>query len=203
MKVRPAAFLFFDAVGATLWAGVGTALGVLFADTVRDVLRAFSELGRWGAIIVLGAVALFVFRKWWQRQRFSRQLKIQRIAAAELAELVIAAEPPLLLDARTVQGWDDGHIDGALTVHDPSWSERLGNHPKAAPLVVYCDCPNDASAVVAARKLMKQGYTNVRPLAGGLDAWVAHGGRLVADPPSTGSKGQRVSVAERPTAQVS
>ena len=177
-RVKPCAFLLYDTLGATLWATVGTGLGVLFSDAIRDLLRRFSELGRFGLWIILGAVVLFVFRKWWQRHRFSRLLKMHRIAPLELADLVARGEMPLILDARTIQGWSAGHIAGARTTHHPDWAGALSTHAKDAPVIVYCACPNDASAVVAARKLMAQGYTDVRPLEGGVDAWVASGGRL-------------------------
>ncbi|MES1263423.1 MAG: sulfurtransferase, partial [Peristeroidobacter soli] len=37
------------------------------------------------------------------------------------------------------------------------------------------DCPNDASAAIVAKKLKDKGFRHVRPLAGGMDAWVAQG----------------------------
>jgi rhodanese-related sulfurtransferase len=45
-------------------------------------------------------------------------------------------------------------------------------------IVCYCNCPNEASAAQAARLLAEQGFTQVKPLAGGLDAWVAAGHRV-------------------------
>ena len=42
-------------------------------------------------------------------------------------------------------------------------------------VVFYCSCPNEASAAYAARQLIDMGYTRVRPLLGGLEAWVAAG----------------------------
>ena len=35
--------------------------------------------------------------------------------------------------------------------------------------------PNEASAALVAKRLMQQGFKRVRPLAGGIDAWVAAG----------------------------
>ena len=43
----------------------------------------------------------------------------------------------------------------------------------ARELVVFCDCPNDESAIAAARLLSKAGLPRVRVLAGGIDAWAA------------------------------
>ena len=48
----------------------------------------------------------------------------------------------------------------------------------AGEVVVYCDCPNDASAAVVARRLKEKGFTRVRPLAGGFDAWRLEGRRV-------------------------
>jgi len=42
-------------------------------------------------------------------------------------------------------------------------------------VIVYCACPNEASAARVAKKLMERGYRRVRPLTGGIDAWVAAG----------------------------
>ena len=42
-------------------------------------------------------------------------------------------------------------------------------------VIVYCDCPNDYSAAKMAWRLRQAGFTNVRPLHGGIDAWIAAG----------------------------
>ena len=40
-------------------------------------------------------------------------------------------------------------------------------------IIVYCSCPNEASAAKAVQLLHKHGYLRARPLRGGLDAWMA------------------------------
>jgi rhodanese-related sulfurtransferase len=40
-----------------------------------------------------------------------------------------------------------------------------------------CACPEDATAVRAARNLAKLGYTSVRPLKGGYESWIRHLGQ--------------------------
>jgi rhodanese-related sulfurtransferase len=44
-----------------------------------------------------------------------------------------------------------------------------------AEIVVYCACPNEASAATAAQHLRKAGFRKIRPLLGGVDARVAAG----------------------------
>jgi rhodanese-related sulfurtransferase len=52
--------------------------------------------------------------------------------------------------------------------------ELLAIEP-ASEVIVYCACPNEASAVKVAKALMEHGFKRVRPLSGGIDAWIAAG----------------------------
>ncbi|HEY3553929.1 MAG TPA: rhodanese-like domain-containing protein, partial [Casimicrobiaceae bacterium] len=52
---------------------------------------------------------------------------------------------------------------------------RLDDFPDDREIVVYCSCPNEVSARRAAQILLQKGYRRVRPLAGGIDAWVKAG----------------------------
>lgn len=175
MHIRRAPFLLFDAIGAALWVGVALALGHVFAPAIDDIVDTLARLGRWGLMLVALAVALFVAAKWWQRHRFNRQLRMARVSAATLAELLDAGERPLIVDVRSAASRDEGRIPGAVLVQGDTDAPELDAHPKDALIVVYCACPNDASAVMASRKLLARGFRNVRPLAGGFDAWVAAG----------------------------
>jgi rhodanese-related sulfurtransferase len=42
-------------------------------------------------------------------------------------------------------------------------------------VVVYCACPNEVTAAKVALQLRARGLRKVRPLAGGIDAWVSAG----------------------------
>lgn len=175
MRIRRMPFLLFDAVGATLWVGVALALGWLFSPAIDDILDTLDRLGRWGLMLVALALALFVAAKWWQRHRFNMQLRMARVSVSTLAELLDSGERPLIVDVRSKASIDEGRIPGAVTVQGDAEAPELSVHPKDGLIIVYCACPNDASAVIAARKLLERGFRNVRPLAGGYDAWVATG----------------------------
>ena len=72
----------------------------------------------------------------------------------------------------------DGRIPGAIVTVGDDFAPELLAHPKESLIVVYCACPNDASAVLTARRLLERGFLDVRPLAGGIDAWTAAGRAL-------------------------
>jgi rhodanese-related sulfurtransferase len=52
---------------------------------------------------------------------------------------------------------------------------HIADLPRDRDIVVYCTCPNEASAARVAKILINHGFKKVRPLHGGLDAWVAAG----------------------------
>jgi membrane protein DedA with SNARE-associated domain/rhodanese-related sulfurtransferase len=168
-------FLIYDGIGAALWAGGAVALGAIFHEAVEAVLIELELLGRYAIALLIAAIALFIASKWWQRKRFLMQIQMARLSPAELNALLDSRGKVTILDVRTPErrrrtGWIPGsiHVENVETLQlDPG-----------EEVVVYCDCPNDASAAVVARKLQDKGFTRVHPLAGGLEAWRRDGGRV-------------------------
>jgi membrane protein DedA with SNARE-associated domain/rhodanese-related sulfurtransferase len=175
MRIAPMAFLIFDFIGSALWASAGLGLGWLFSSAIDDILATLGELGRWGLMLLVGAIALYVANKWWQRYRFNRQLRMDRVSVESLVGLIDSGRQPVIVDVRSDAARGEGRIPGAIPSTGDALPAALLAHPKDGMVVVYCACPNDASAVAAARKLLEKGFRNVRPLAGGVDAWVAAG----------------------------
>lgn len=179
LGIRRGRFIFFDAIGAALWAGCGLALGWLFSPAIDDIIATLAAVGKWGLALLAVALALFIASKWWQRHRFERQLRMERIGVATLVELIAAGDAPIILDVRSGIARADGQIPGALSLGpDEAFPLELIESVRDTPIVVYCACPNDASAALMARKLGLLGFTDVRPLLGGVEAWTTAGGAL-------------------------
>jgi rhodanese-related sulfurtransferase len=104
-------------------------------------------------------------------------LRMARINVAELYELIQAGASPVIVDVRsiTARALEPRWIPGALHVPLPEVAHRLKELPRDREIVLYCTCPSEASAARVARILMNHGFKRVRPLFGGLDAWVAAG----------------------------
>lgn len=176
MRTRLWVFLLFDALGALLWAGLAVALSVTFRDAVKDVIEALEQLGKWGLLAIIAAFALFVALKWWQRRRFYRQLRMARISVDELRDLLDRGELPVILDVRSPFAQrQDGRIPGAILIDAQTFGDNPPERFAAGEVIVYCACPNEASAALTAKRLIQQGYSRVRPLQGGMDAWIAAG----------------------------
>lgn len=176
MRTGVGVFLLFDTLGALLWAGVAVALGVVFQDAVNEVLEVLEQFGRWGLIAIATAFALVVLLKWWQRKRFYRQLRMARVTVTELRSLIERGMAPVILDVRApLTQMNDGRIPSAIAVDDQSLEKTLPELSAGGEVIVYCACPNEASAAVVAKRIIHHGYSRVRPLEGGFDAWVAAG----------------------------
>jgi rhodanese-related sulfurtransferase len=86
-------------------------------------------------------------------------------------------QKPLVIDLRgTIERTADGRaIPGAQALDLAQVERRVADFPRDRDIIFYCNCPNEASAAVAAKALHDLGYARVRPLLGGLEAWAAAG----------------------------
>jgi membrane protein DedA with SNARE-associated domain/rhodanese-related sulfurtransferase len=166
---------FFDILGTTLWAGSAIYLGSLFNGAVDELLATLNQLGQWGVALIVVAFGLFLASKWWQRYRFLKELRMARISVDELYELQQHGTAPTIVDVRPAFSLQGGRIPGAVVLSTQALSGIVDGIPAGAEVVVYCACPNDASAARVAKQLMRIGHKRVRPLAGGIDAWIAAG----------------------------
>jgi len=168
-------FVFFDLIGATLWSGLAVGLGWIFRDAVGDVLRVIESAGRVGLAAIACAFALYLILKFVQRQRLLRRLRMARVSPGELHAMLNDEPRPLVIDVRSADSRKSGVIPGSLGIEARGPDEDLRSLPASEEVIIYCACPNEASAAVVARRLFKAGFGRVRPLQGGIDAWVALG----------------------------
>jgi membrane protein DedA with SNARE-associated domain/rhodanese-related sulfurtransferase len=174
-RIPVARFALYDGVGAALWAGGGVALGVIFHEAIDAVLDELELLGNSALALLAVAVSIFIAIKWWQRWRFKLRIRMARISVAELADLLRMQVKVAILDARSADRRErTGWIPGSIWVSDVE-QLALGVYEQ---VVVYCDCPNDATAALVAKRLHAKGVAHVRPLAGGLEAWLKNGGLI-------------------------
>ena len=170
-------FIFLSICAAALWVGTGLLVGVLFKSQIARVLEHLSAVGSAAGAVITLLLAVYIAYKWWERKRFFRSLRMARINVAELYELIRAGASPAIVDVRsiTARALEPRWIPGALHVPLQEAAHRLKELPRDREIILYCTCPSEASAAQVARVLMHHGFKRVRPLYGGLDAWVAAG----------------------------
>src|SRR3954467_2472292 len=101
--------------------------------------------------------------------------EIDEVDAAGARELLDSPEPPLFLDIREPDEWDEGHIPSAVHVPRGNLESRIENAvvDHARPIVVYC--AGGSRSACAAKTLEELGYENVASLAGGYTDWKRNG----------------------------
>jgi membrane protein DedA with SNARE-associated domain len=170
-------FLLLDGLASLLWAGVPVASGYIFAAQIDSLLAALANAGTLALELVLGLFALYIVGKWWRRRSLLMALRMARITVRELHDAMTDGKAPLIVDVRskTSRRLDGRILPGALLADLDSVDQALHDVPLDQELVIYCNCPNEATSASAAKALMAKGYRHVRPLQGGLDAWGAAG----------------------------
>lgn len=93
------------------------------------------------------------------------------LSAVDLARLRQSERPPRLLDVRTREEWDAVRLDGAVLMNQELMQEILGHWPREELMVVIDH--DGRQGLDAAAFFLGHGFTQVRCLRGGIDAWSA------------------------------
>jgi membrane protein DedA with SNARE-associated domain/rhodanese-related sulfurtransferase len=170
-------FVVFTALGAALWVGAAVAAGAVFRTQIERLLPQVAQVGGTAALVLLLLLGAYVGYRWWERRRFLAALDMARISVEELRQQIDGGGAPLIVDVRspTAQTLELHRIPGALHVPVQDAARHLEKLPRDREIILYCTCPNEASAAKVARLLIDSGFQRVRPLKGGLDAWIEAG----------------------------
>jgi membrane protein DedA with SNARE-associated domain/rhodanese-related sulfurtransferase len=176
-RMHPARFAGFSALGSALWVGTALLLGVLLRSQIEQLLPQAAHIGGAVAVVVLVLLASYIAYRWWERRQFQAALDMARISVEELRGRMQGDPAPVIVDVRstTAQTLELRRIPGALHLPLQEVVRHLGELPRDREIILYCTCPNEASAAKAARLLMNNGFRQVRPLKGGLEAWIEAG----------------------------
>lgn len=177
LGMRRARFHAWNALGALLWCTIPLLLGRIASAQIDAALAVADRVGGGLAVVAAGLLAAFVGARWWRRRRILAGLRTARIAPEELQELLAAGAPVCIVDLRHPVEFDvdPRTIPGALRMRPEELPERHGEIPRDREVVVYCSCPNEVTSARVALQLQRHGVARVRPLLGGIAAWIERG----------------------------
>jgi rhodanese-related sulfurtransferase len=175
-----ASFVIYDGIGTVIWALVPLIVGAYLQKSLVALQARVQTLEAalpWvcGFLIIAVLVWRFVNR--------SNYLKALRgnlrsgISTEALKLLLDRGEDVVVLDVRDEISAKANPValPKARWIPSGALTERLGELPLEKPIFVYCDCPEDQSAMAMVEVLRQHGAKQARPLHGGLDAWIAKG----------------------------
>lgn len=99
-------------------------------------------------------------------------LPLQKLPQTTVHELNEQLDQVQVLDVRSPEEWDEGHIPGARHFYVGDMRngfDGIAGYDKQQPLVTYCD--SGYRADIAASLLQRQGYTDIRSVPGSWQAW--------------------------------
>jgi membrane protein DedA with SNARE-associated domain/rhodanese-related sulfurtransferase len=166
-------YALWDLTSAIAWATFWL-LGGAAAERELHMLLGFVR-SRGGTVvdILLGTGLIYLLYRLELRRRDQRSFANAARGAASATRRIA---PPKVLDVRPAEPALNAtrRIPGALAL-DPHSPEQLDNALRTYDSVIYCICPDSVTASEVKQRMRSIGYTRIRALRGGLDAWQRRG----------------------------
>jgi MFS family permease len=165
-----------SAVGVyRLWRDLGYAAGALLAGVTADLFGVRAAIWAVAAITLLSGLVVAV-RMRETRRRSGAEPVVARDAPAclapdELRRRLARGERMLVIDVRSREEFESGHVEGTINIPLDLLSESLGRLERGVPVVTVCGKGGGRSDR-AARLLLDRGWSEARPLCGGTRAWM-------------------------------
>ena len=85
----------------------------------------------------------------------------------------------ILVDVRTIEEYESGHIQNAVNFdfYSESFQKEILSFDKNSSIILYCRTQNRSTKT--ANYLKENGYKEITVLAGGITSWVKNGNDLV------------------------
>ena len=92
-----------------------------------------------------------------------------QISGAEAKALMDSESGYIIIDARTQEEYDEGHIHGAILIPKYEIADRAEKELPDKNQLILVYCRSGKRSKIAAEELVKLGYTNVKEFGGIID----------------------------------
>ncbi len=123
-------------------------------DTIKDTIRQLTYIN-------LNQILGFIV--------FDSSLKSETLNLLNVMDLNDNMNDFYVVDVRTTQEWNDGHIESAHHMDLAEFQQKLESIPKESQVAITCGAGFRSS--VAASILKNSGHENVSSIQGGMRAW--------------------------------
>ena len=133
-------FLLADAGGSTLWSTAYLATGLIFHRQVDKVIILLGLFGRRAGLVVAIFLAAFIALRYFQRVRFRRQLRINRVTPREVYACMGSEPPPIIVDLRSPAELErtGQKIATARVLRPAELRMHFSEIPRDRDVILYC-----------------------------------------------------------------
>lgn len=103
------------------------------------------------------------------------------VSPAATAEALAGENPPVIIDVRTEDEWNEAHIAGSVNIPLDDLQERAAEVPRDRPVVLHCQSGYRSSMAMSILCAQQDG--DIREMTGGIAAWQQAG--LPTEPAAT------------------
>ena len=93
----------------------------------------------------------------------------EQISGAQAKTLMDSESGYIIIDARTQEEYDEGHISGAILIPEYEIADRAEKELPDKDQLILVYCRSGRRSKIAAEELVKLGYTNVKEFGGIID----------------------------------
>ena len=93
----------------------------------------------------------------------------EQISGAEAKALMDSESGYIIIDARTQEEYDEGHIPSAILIPEYEIADRAEKELPDKDQLILVYCRSGRRSKIAAEELVKLGYTNVKEFGGIID----------------------------------
>lgn len=138
-------------------------------QTTRSGIPLFPWLWIGMGVVIVGVGILLILKL--SGSSTKSQVSASQISAAQAYAKFQAGA--LVLDVRTADEWNQGHIPGSVLIPLDELSGRIGEVPRDRDVVVVCR--TGVRSAQGLTILQQAGYTRAASMTGGMLAWQAAG----------------------------
>ncbi len=149
---------------------------ILIVKSYEDLEIAIRHLNRLGYDEIIGYLTGGIIS--WYSHNFPTN-SIPLLTARELNQKIDRDEDIFILDVRSEDEWEKGHIKGANHIYIGKLKNHLDEIPRGKHIATLCG--NGARASLAASLLRKEGFEHVMSILGSMKAWNSGGYPIVKD----------------------
>ena len=104
-----------------------------------------------------------------QANQNNQEVVYMNITAEEAKKIMDSEEGYIILDTRTQEEYDEGHIPGAIVISHDEITEKAEEELTDKDQLILVYCRSGRRSKLAAEALVELGYTNIKEFGGIID----------------------------------